>query len=68
MHKMWEIVPLLATFFLSLTAQDHYAKFERLFLVGRVSKKFFVVPKSINEVQILHGLVWNVEKKILNDI
>ena len=35
----------------------HSIDFERLFLVGKVSKKIFVASKSIHVVQILCGLM-----------
>ena len=38
----------------------HY-KFERLFLVGKDTKNYFVAPKSIHKFQILCGLMAKVE-------
>ena len=38
-------------------------KFERLFLVDKVFKKFFVAARSIHKAKILYGLIAKVEKK-----
>ena len=39
-----------------------YKYFKNLFRVGKVSKKIFVAPEAIHEVQILYGLIAKVEK------
>ena len=46
-----------------LSIDNFDLKFERLFLVGKVSKKIFVALKSTHKVQILCGLMAKVEKK-----
>ena len=43
--------------------ENFYSKFERLFLVGKVSKKIFVAPKFIYKFQILSGLMGKVKEK-----
>ena len=35
-----------------------YKELKKLFLVGKVSKKFSVNPKSIHEMCFLCGLMW----------
>ena len=40
-------------------------KIERLYLVVKVSKKFFVAPRFIHKVQVLSGLMGKVDKKNL---
>ena len=47
--------------------ENFYLKFERLFLVGRVSKKFFVAPKLTHKFKYF-VVCWTSLKKILNDI
>ena len=43
---------------------NFHLKVERLFLVGKVSKKFFVAPKLIHEIQIFYSLIGKFEKNL----